>query len=50
MSKLNQNEFEASWAPEDPRDKLYDAHATRAEKTGSIFRVIAAFHPVLNIP
>ncbi|MBL4639596.1 MAG: hypothetical protein JKY57_03600 [Kordiimonadaceae bacterium] len=42
--------YEASWAPADPRDKLYDVDASKAEKAGSLYRVIAAFHPVLNVP
>lgn len=50
MSKSNENEFEASWAPKDPRDKLYEVNVTRVEKVGSLFRVVAAFHPVLNLP
>jgi hypothetical protein len=40
--------IEASWAPKDPRDRLYDKDATKAERTMSLIRVIAAFHPVLN--
>ena len=40
--------IEASWAPKDPRDKLYDEDATRREKAGSVVRIVAAFHPVLN--
>ncbi|MEX0299566.1 MAG: hypothetical protein AB3N28_10890 [Kordiimonas sp.] len=44
------NKYEASWAPADPRDKLYDDSATRTEKTGSVLRIVAAFHPVLNVP
>ncbi|MFC4347701.1 hypothetical protein ACFO5Q_07565 [Kordiimonas lipolytica] len=39
---------EATWAPKDPRDKLYDEDATARERTMSLVRVIAAFHPVLN--
>ncbi|WCL52581.1 hypothetical protein [Gimibacter soli] len=40
--------IEASWAPKDPRDKLYDDDATASEKAGSVVRIVAAFHPVLN--
>ena len=40
--------IEASWAPKDPRDRLYDEDATKGERTMSLIRVIAAFHPVLN--
>jgi hypothetical protein len=40
--------IEASWAPKDPRDRLYDKDATKAERTMSLIRVVAAFHPVLN--
>jgi len=40
--------IEASWAPKDPRDKLYDKEATAREKAGSVVRIVAAFHPVLN--
>lgn len=43
-------EIEAAWAPQDPRDNLYDPEATTAQKAGSLLRVIGAFHPVLNIP
>jgi len=41
---------EASWAPADPRDKLYDDKASKAEKSVSVFRIVASFHPVLNLP
>lgn len=41
---------EASWAPSDPRDKLYDDKASKTEKSVSAFRIIASFHPVLNLP
>jgi len=41
--------IEASWAPTDPRDKLYDVSATSGQKFGSIFRVLGSFHPVLNV-
>ena len=44
----DQLEIEASWAPADPRDRLYDETATPREKFLSIFRIIASFHPVLN--
>ena len=40
--------IEASWAPKDPRDRLYDSDATKGERTMSMIRIIAAFHPVLN--
>ncbi|WP_417461760.1 hypothetical protein [Kordiimonas sp.] len=40
--------IEACWAPQDPRDRLYDETATKAERTMSLIRIIAAFHPVLN--
>ncbi|WP_286828559.1 MULTISPECIES: hypothetical protein [Kordiimonas] len=40
--------IEATWAPKDPRDRLYDEDATASERTMSLIRVIAAFHPVLN--
>ena len=40
--------IEASWAPKDPRDRLYDKDATAGERTMSLVRIIAAFHPVLN--
>ncbi|WP_020398868.1 hypothetical protein [Kordiimonas gwangyangensis] len=40
--------IEASWAPKDPRDRLYDSEATKGERTMSMIRIIAAFHPVLN--
>ena len=40
--------YEASWAPQDPRDRLYDETATKAERTMSLIRIVAAFHPVLN--
>ncbi len=50
MPETSENEYEASWAPKDPRDKLYDTNVTAAEKVGSVFRVVAAFHPVLNVP
>ncbi|PCI60632.1 MAG: hypothetical protein COB37_09360 [Kordiimonadales bacterium] len=43
-------EIEASWAPQDPRDKLYDDTATAQEKTQSLYRIFASFHPVLNLP
>ncbi|MBL4788043.1 MAG: hypothetical protein JKY60_02985 [Kordiimonadaceae bacterium] len=42
--------IEASWAPQDPRDKLYDDNASPKEKTQSLYRIIASFHPVLNLP
>ncbi|NVJ71586.1 MAG: hypothetical protein HWE08_14605 [Alphaproteobacteria bacterium] len=42
--------IEASWAPKDPRDKLYDSSATDKERATSLIRIIAAFHPVLNAP
>lgn len=42
--------IEASWAPQDPRDRLYDSNATKGEKRESLFRIVAAFHPVLNFP
>jgi len=41
--------IEAKWAPGDPRDRLYDEDATRTEKTVSVARLFASFHPVLNI-
>ncbi|WP_262691566.1 hypothetical protein [Kordiimonas aestuarii] len=41
-------EIEASWAPRDPRDRLYDDDATGRERTMSFIRILAAFHPVLN--
>ncbi|WP_417448994.1 hypothetical protein [Kordiimonas sp.] len=40
--------IEATWAPKDPRDKLYDDDATARERTMSFIRILAAFHPVLN--
>lgn len=40
--------IEASWAPKDPRDRLYDEDATAGERAVSTIRIIAAFHPVLN--
>ncbi|MCJ9430438.1 hypothetical protein [Kordiimonas marina] len=40
--------IEASWAPKDPRDRLYDSTATSREKTVSLVRIFASFHPVLN--
>ena len=40
--------IEATWAPKDPRDRLYDADATKGERTMSLIRIVAAFHPVLN--
>ncbi len=49
-SKPQSEPVEATWAPADPRDKLYDAHATGAEKSVSLLRIVAAFHPVLNLP
>ncbi len=42
-------EIEASWAPKDPRDRLYDSNAAGPERTMSMVRIIAAFHPVLNV-
>jgi hypothetical protein len=42
--------IEASWAPQDPRDRLYDKDASAQERSASLFRIIAAFHPVLNLP
>ncbi len=42
-------EIEAFWAPKDPRDRLYDEDATGRERTMSMVRIIAAFHPVLNV-
>jgi len=42
--------IEASWAPQDPRDRLYDKAASSREKRFSLFRIFAAFHPVLNVP
>ncbi|MFC3051128.1 hypothetical protein [Kordiimonas pumila] len=42
--------IEASWAPQDPRDKLFDDSATHSEKSMSLYRIIASFHPVMNIP
>ena len=41
--------YHASWAPADPRDRLYDDKATAGQKTGSLLRIIGAFHPVLNL-
>jgi|GEM_PF-1999711 len=41
---------EASWAPKDPRDKLYDEDATNKERAESMVRIFAAFHPVMNGP
>lgn len=48
--KKSQYEIVASWAPADPRDRVFDQTASKAEKTASFYRIIAAFHPVLNIP
>lgn len=47
---LKSNVVFATWAPADPRDRLYSASATKAEKSISLYRIIAAFHPVLNLP
>ncbi len=47
-SSEHKNVYEATWAPKDPRDRLYDEDATAAEKSASAFRIIASFHPVLN--
>jgi len=44
------SDIEASWAPADPRDKLYDDSASGTEKSASAFRIFASFHPVLNLP
>jgi len=44
------NAIEAVWAPKDPRDKLYDSEATPKQRGMSIFRILASFHPVLNVP
>ena len=41
--------IEASWAPQDPRDRLYDEDATRTEKSASVARIVASFHPVFNV-
>ena len=41
--------IEATWAPRDPRDRLYDPGASSVEKVGSLFRIVGAFHPVLNL-
>jgi hypothetical protein len=41
--------IEASWAPKDPRDRLYDDTASSKEKAQSAARIIASFHPVLNV-
>lgn len=43
-------EIEATWAPKDPRDKLYDEGATKKERAESMVRIFAAFHPVMNGP
>jgi len=48
-SQKAKNVYAADWAPKDPRDKLFDENASPSEKVFSIFRVIGAFHPVLNI-
>ena len=37
--------IEASWAPKDPRDRMYDEDATAGERTMSLIRIVAAFHP-----
>ena len=47
---LKSNVVFATWAPTDPRDRLYSASATKTEKTVSLYRIVAAFHPVLNLP
>ena len=41
--------IEASWAPQDPRDRLYDDKATRTEKSLAVGRLVGSFHPVLNV-
>lgn len=41
--------IEASWAPQDPRDKLYDENASAGEKVASFTRIIGSFHPILNL-
>ncbi len=43
------SEYEAAWAPHDPRDRMYDPTATALEKASSLTRVIGSFHPVLNL-
>jgi len=53
LNKADDNKasgIEASWAPTDPRDKLYDDSASGAEKSASAFRIFASFHPILNLP
>ncbi len=42
--------IEASWAPVDPRGRLYDGEASGIEKSASLLRIVATFHPVLNLP
>ena len=41
--------IEASWAPHDPCDRVFDADARRVEKSVSAARLIASFHPVFNV-
>jgi hypothetical protein len=41
--------YEATWAPKDPRDRLYDEGASTKEKAASVYRVVSSFHPVLNM-
>ncbi len=40
--------YEASWAPSDPRDALYDKTASCFDKITSVIKIVASFHPVLN--
>ncbi|UTW57508.1 hypothetical protein KFE96_11695 [Kordiimonas sp. SCSIO 12603] len=42
--------YEASWAPEDPRDRMYDQDASAVRKVGAFVRIIGSYHPVLNLP
>ena len=41
--------YEASWAPEDPRDRMYDQGVSTAGKVGAFVRIIGSYHPVLNL-
>ena len=41
--------YEASWAPKDPRDRMYDQEASRAIKAASFIRIAGSYHPVLNL-
>jgi hypothetical protein len=47
--KYSKKLVEASWAPQDPRDKLYDADASSGEKIASFTRIVGSFHPILNL-